>query len=203
MKVIGIIGGIAGGKTWVAQALGRWGAAVIEADRLGHAVLETAEVKRQLRQRWGEGVFGPDGQVDRAAVARRVFAPPPSGPEELAFLEGLTHPRIATRIRRRLGQLRKQGDVRVAVLDAPLLLKAGWDAFCDLLLFVEVPSDVREQRARERGWTRQEFQARQAAQTPLDLVRRRADVTIDNAGPPDRTLEQLETVWRSVVEMAR
>ena len=86
MKTIGIVGGIASGKSLVAaqlQALGAW---VVDADRLGHEVLEYPEVRDAIRDRWGDSVLGPDGRVDRAAVARRVFRDPEE-PSELRFLE--------------------------------------------------------------------------------------------------------------------
>lgn len=195
MRVIGIIGGIASGKTLVAQELRRCGAAIIQADRLGHAVLRIEAVRQAARARWGDEVIGPDGLVDRAAVARRVFAPPPAGPQELAVLESWTHPLIARRIERRLDRLRRQGKVRVVVLDAPVLLKAGWDRLCDALLFVDAPDAIRETRAVARGWTVEALRARQSAQPALSEGRRRADFTVDNGGTLADTRRRVKALW--------
>ena len=89
--------------------------------------------------------------------------------------------------------------VKVAVLDAPLILEAGWDKLCEKLVFVDAPPEVRLARALARGWNEEDFAARQAAQESLDLKRRRADVIIDNSGSPQRTEAQVEHFWHSLV----
>jgi dephospho-CoA kinase len=195
MIVIGVAGGVGSGKSMVSQRLGALGAAVLEADRVGHDVLREPEVKGAIRRRWGEGVFGPDGEVDRRRVASIVFAPPPEGPPELIYLEQLTHPRIGEHLRRSVDRIARQRQHPVLVLDAALLIEAGWDVLCDKILFVEAPRAVRLARARQRGWTRAEFEAREAAQAPLDHKRARADIVIDNSSTPEYTSRQLEPVW--------
>jgi len=196
--VVGITGGIACGKTFVAEQLRRLGAVVVDADGEGHVVLEMAEVRRALCDRWGAEVFKADGAVNRGAVARRVFAPPPEGPAARAFLEQLTHPHIRERVLRRLADVRARRRARVAVLDAPVLFEAGWDGLCDTILFVDAPADVRAARAEARGWSALELAAREAAQWPLECKRGRADVVIDNSGPAARTVAQVERFWRSL-----
>jgi dephospho-CoA kinase len=197
MIVIGITGGVASGKTFVAKQLERLGAVVLDADREGHYVLGLPDVRAALRERWGRAVFRSDGSVDRAAIARRVFARPPEGPPELAFLEALTHPHIRDRISRQLDDFRRQG-VPVVVLDAPLLLKAGWERFCDRILFVEASWESRLARVRGRGWDMSELQGREAAQWPLEVKRDRSDAVVDNSGPVERTIEQVERFWQSL-----
>ena len=91
------------------------------------------------------------------------------------------------------------GGVKIAVLDAPLILEAGWDKLCEKLVFVDCPGRGALARALGRGWNEEEFAARQAAQESLDLKRRRADVIIDNAGSPQRTAAQVEHFWHSLV----
>jgi dephospho-CoA kinase len=199
MLVIGIVGGIAGGKTLVTGQLRQLGAEVVEADRLGHAVLEEPEVRQALVERWGDEVLDEQGRIDRKAVARRVFGWTPLAAEELAFLERLTHPRIGVRLRRIVKEWASR-NVPVVVLDAPVLFEAGWDAFCDKIVFVETPRTVRQQRARQRGWTDDEFAAREAAQESLDEKRRRADWVIDNSRSPDDTFVQVREFWRSLAQ---
>jgi len=94
MKVIGILGGVAGGKSLVACELGRLGAGLLDADRAAHEVLRMPEIETAVRQRWGSAVFGADGRIDRARLAGIVFAGPPRGPRERRHLEQLTHPEI-------------------------------------------------------------------------------------------------------------
>src|SRR3972149_10543307 len=92
MKVIGVLGGGASGKSLVARELVRLGAGLLDADRAGHDVLRLPEIEAAARERWGEEIFGPDGRIDRARLGRVVFAGPPAGPCERKNLEQLTHP---------------------------------------------------------------------------------------------------------------
>jgi dephospho-CoA kinase len=94
ISLIGIVGGIASGKSLVAQTLESQGAEIISADALAHEVLQYELVKQEVRKCWGDEVFGPDGNVNRAALAKIVFAPPPDGPRELKHLEQLIHPKV-------------------------------------------------------------------------------------------------------------
>ncbi len=150
------------------------------------------------RQRWGEAVFDADGRIDRARLARIVFAGSPEGPPERRYLEQLTHPDIGRRLERQAEAMAAAG-TPAAVLDAPLLLEAGWEAFCDRLVLVDAPRETRLERALARGWTKEDFLAREGAQESLDHKRSRADVIIDNSGPAERTQAQVERFWRSLV----
>ncbi|NLF73571.1 MAG: dephospho-CoA kinase [Candidatus Anammoximicrobium sp.] len=197
MILIGILGGVASGKSAVSNRLKMLGAVVLDADRAGHEVLREPEVKEALRRRWGDAVFDAAGEVDRRKVAGIVFAETCRGREELAFLEQLTHPRIERRLRGQLEELSLRG-VRVAVLDAPVMLKAGWDRMCDGLVFVDTPRHVRLARARQRGWTEAVLAAREAAQEPLETKRRRAVTLIDNSSSWEHLHEQVDRFWRSV-----
>ncbi len=87
MKIIGLLGGVASGKSMVAEQLARCGAVVLNADNIGHEVLRQPKIEAAARKRWGEGVFGRDGRIDRNRLAEIVFASPPDGPRERAYLE--------------------------------------------------------------------------------------------------------------------
>jgi dephospho-CoA kinase len=198
MRIVGVVGGIASGKTIVATELERLGAVVLNADRAGHAVLDDQAVRQALVERWGRGVITPAGTVDRQAVARIVFAASAAGPKELEFLEALTHPRIRVLIERQIGQLAKRG-TRVAVLDAPVMLKAKWDQLCDEIVFVDAPREIRFVRGLARGWSEAEFDRREAAQTPLDVKRARAERVVDNSGSAATLRCQVGQLWRELV----
>lgn len=196
MHVIGIVGGVASGKSLVAEELRALGAVVLDADRAGHEALREPEVKEALRGRWGDSILDSDGQIDRRAVAKIVFAPTLEGARELAFLESVSHPRITARLADKLAELRKRGDIPAVVLDAALLFRGGWDKLCDQILFVDAPRDVRLARAVSRGWTPEHFAAREAAQELLDEKRRRSNVVIDNSGSAEETRERVREFWR-------
>ncbi len=198
MKIIGILGGVASGKSSVAVQLAQLGAGVLDADSAAHAVLRLPEVEEAARRRWGDAIFGADRHIDRWSLAKIVFLPPPKGPDERRYLEQLTHPEIGRIVQAEARRLAAAG-VAAAVLDAPLLLESGWDRFCDRLVFVDVPRQLRIARALARGWTKEEFAAREGAQESLDSKRARADVVVDNSGSPEETYRQLERFWRSLL----
>ncbi|MCH8045216.1 MAG: dephospho-CoA kinase [Planctomycetes bacterium] len=198
MQVIGIIGGVASGKSFVAQELKQLGAVVLDGDTLGHEVLRRPEVIEALRERWGDEVIVAGGRIDRSMVASIVFADSDEGRRELKFLEQLTHPKIGELLRRQLDELAAAGQAPVVVLDAAVMLKAGWDGRCDRIVFVDAPREVRLARARERGWSAEVFSAREAAQESLDAKRELADVVIDNSSSLELVQAQIEHLWQSL-----
>ena len=191
MFVIGLVGGVASGKSLVARQFQRCGAEVLDADRAGHAVLEQSDVRAFIRDRWGAAVFNSQDRVDRPALAKIVFAPPPEGPRELNYLEQITHPRIKIVLQQQMQELSARG-VAMVVLDAPVLFKAGWQDLCDLIVFVEAPQQVRQSRAAKRGWSAAQFAEREAAQELLTWKRSQAGAIIDNSGTPEATAAQVE-----------
>lgn len=180
--VWGVLGGIASGKSRVAELLAGPRGVVVDADRLAHEALDEPAVRERIRARFGPDVFRPGGGVDRARLSREVFG----DPEARAALEGWVHPRVRERIASALARARQEGARRV-VLDVPLLLENagqhGLLALCDRLVFVDAPAEVRERRAMAaRGWAAGELARREAAQLPLDEKRSRADHVIENDG---------------------
>jgi len=198
MQIIGVVGGVASGKSLVARQFEQLGAGVLGADAAGYEVLKMPEVEAAIERRFSRQVFGAEGHVDRARLAEIVFAPPPEGPRERATLEQLMHPRIGRALHGRAEALAKQA-CQVAVLDAPLLCEAGWDELCDKVVFVDAPRRLRQERAESRGWSKEDFTAREDVQKSLDHKRARADVVIDNTGSPESTQAQVERFWHSLV----
>jgi dephospho-CoA kinase len=112
---------------------------------------------------------------------------------EREFLEKLTHPRIQMRMQQELAKAQAADPPpKMVVLDAALLFEAGWENLCDRVLFVDAPRDIRLERAVSRGWSAEQFAAREAAQMPVDVKRRRSDLLIRNV----RTLEDIRNVVR-------
>ncbi|HEX5103151.1 MAG TPA: dephospho-CoA kinase [Pirellulaceae bacterium] len=191
MLTLGLVGGIASGKSVVADCFRDLGAVVLDADRAGHAVLREPDVIAALKARWGERILDASGQVSRREVAKIVFAR--EDDSERQFLEQLTHPRIQMRLQQELAKAQAAEEPpRVVVLDAALLFEAGWERLCDKIIFVDAPRDVRLERAVARGWSAEQFAAREAAQLPALEKRRRADLVIRNV----RTLENIRDVVR-------
>jgi len=197
MLLIGIVGGISSGKSAVAALFADCGAMVLDADKVGHDVLRRQEVISALVSRWGNQILDDSGQIRRPAVANIVFAPD-AKPIELEYLEQITHPPLEVVLLERLVELRAQG-VPAVVVDAALLVKAGWHRHCQKIVFVDVPRDLRWQRAAKRGWSEAQFNAREAAQGSLEERRRMADVIIDNSGSPEASRRQVEACWKEWV----
>jgi dephospho-CoA kinase len=198
MKIIGLYGGIASGKSVVAEQLAACGAEILNADKIAHEVLRRPEVEAAVRMRWGGAAFDGEGRIDRNRLAELVFAAPPDGPRNRKYLEELTHPEVIRIIKERLDVLGKSA-LPAAVIDAPLLAEAGLDKLCDKLIFVEAPSELRLQRAMARGWKKEDFAAREDAQKSLDFKRKRADVVIDNSGSPEQTQAQVRRLWQTLI----
>jgi dephospho-CoA kinase len=191
MLILGLVGGIASGKSLVAECLRDLGAAVLDADKAGHAVLREPGIINALVDRWGKGIFEAAGQISRRAVAKIVFAP--GNEAERRFLEQVTHPRIEALLKEELEYIRTSPKPPpVVVIDAALLFEAAWDKLCDKILFVDAPRDVRLERAVARGWSTEQFAAREAAQMPVQEKRERSHIVIRNV----RTLENLRDVLR-------
>ena len=201
--VIGVLGGIASGKSAAARLLAGPGGLVLSADEIAHEVLRSEEVRALVEEHFGREVLDAQGRPDRAALARLVFDPD-SGERARRLLEDWTHPRVRARILERLREARAAGVPRV-VLDVPLLLendaRHGWTRLCDFLVFVDVPLEERERRAqRTRGWPEGELGRRESLQLPLSQKQRRADFVLPNHG----SLEELEHgVTRILQRMAR
>jgi len=193
MKIIGIVGGIASGKTSAAQSFEQSGAVVLSADEIGHRVLQEAEIRQTAVERWGSKILDSSGQIDRKHLAAIVF----ENEEDLIFLEKLTHERIRNQISVALQQL-AQNHTAIVILDAPLLLEAGWAPLCDAIVFIESSLENREKRAAERGWTPEELARRESRQLSLQKKRASTSYTIHNDGTTAELQEEICRVWDSL-----
>jgi dephospho-CoA kinase len=191
--VVGLVGGIGAGKSRAAAAFAARGARVISGDALAHEALRQPGVRGAVVRRWGPGVLDERGDVDRRKLGALVFA----DEGERRALEAMVHPWIKGRIRAEVEAARADPAVRLVVLDAAIMLEAGWSALCDRLVFVDAPPDVRRRRvAAQRGWSAADLAAREAAQLPLTAKAAKADHTLDNSASPDDLDRQVDGLLR-------
>jgi phosphopantetheine adenylyltransferase/dephospho-CoA kinase len=192
--VLGLTGGIAAGKSTVARELARRGAHVIDADRLGHLAYEPGtRAHREVAAAFGPGVVAADGRIDRAALGARVFG----RPAELRRLTDIVWPEIRRLAEAELARLRRERRAAVVVLDAAVLLEAGWEDLCDEIWVVVVSRATALRRAVARGGLdAAAVEARIDAQLSNEARREHADVVLDNDGDEAALRAQLDAHWR-------
>jgi dephospho-CoA kinase len=198
--VIGLVGGVGSGKSFLARLLReRHPIQIVEGDPAGHQVLAEPAIKENLRTAFGDGVFTPGGEVDRRQVSRLVFG---SSPEQMAArqkLEKIVHPRITEILTRQVELARSQPGIEAVILDAALMLETGWRNLCDIVVFVDVPLEQRLKRVQAtRGWSREQLQLREESQFPLERKRKEAHDVVDNSGDVAVALSQLERIFSRI-----
>jgi len=195
MLVVGLTGNIGSGKSTVAQMLSERGATIIDADVLARRAVEagTAAYER-IVSRWGAEIVAPDGQLDRAALRRVVFA----DHEQLEELNQIVHPEVE-RLRNRLVEsARKRGD-RIVICDIPLLFERHMTDRVDRIILVDAHRAIRLERlVKDRGLRETEAMDMIAAQMPAELKRARADYVIDNDGTLTQLERRVQDVWSAV-----
>lgn len=193
MKVIGLTGGIASGKSTVARMLERLGADVIDADQLARQVVMPGEPAcDEIVSVFGREILQPDGSIDRQKLGRIVFA----DPEARKRLEEITHPAIGCRAEEMLAALRTAGR-DVVIYMAALLIEAGVTSRVDEVWVVYVDGETQLERLMGRdGMSRAEALARIGAQMPMEEKARRGVVVIDNSGDLAHTERQVAAAWK-------
>ena len=189
MRVIGLTGGIAAGKSTVADALRDAGAVVIDADKVGHqAYAPGTETHAALVDAFGQQIIASDGTIDRRTLGAIVFA----DPEQRVRLQAIVWPRMKEMLREQLAALAAAG-TEVAVVEAAVLIEADWLDLVDEVWVVQVPEEVAMQRLMARnGLSAQEAQARIRAQLSNAERARYAHVVIDNSGSVADARRQVE-----------
>lgn len=179
MRVIGLTGGIASGKSTVADIITGYGVPVIDADQLARdAVLPETPGLRQIAAAFGSEVLKDDGSLDRAVLAEKIF----SEPAARGILEAILHPLIKELAEKNLEELRRQG-VPAAFYMAPLLIEAGVTGRVDEVWVVYVDRETQLERIRRRdSLNRKDAEKRLAAQMAMDEKRRYGRIVIDNSG---------------------
>ena len=190
--VVGLTGGVAAGKSTVAAIFARLGARIIDADAIAHRVLDSHEMRDRLRGEFGDEALNDEGRPDRKKIGEIVFG----DPDALRRLTALVHPLTIEEMRSQL-RAAVRDKAPLVVIDAPLLIEADLDDWCDRILFVETDPERRTARAAgSRDWADDELHRREQSQKSLDEKRKLADAVIDNNGPREETLAQVERLYR-------
>ena len=196
--IIGLTGGIASGKSTVATTLQSWGAYVIDADKLGHrAYVKGTDAFHKVVAQFGEDIVGADGEVDRRALGAKVFGEGGS----LKQLTDIVWPAIYDMAAAEIKQSLDSNPNTVVVLEAAVLIEAGWQSLVDEIWVTTVdPSTAIERASARDGVDADAVQARIDAQLSNAERTAEAAVVIDNSADEPRLLAQLENHWKNLQE---
>lgn len=198
MKIIGLTGGIATGKSQVSSILSELGAMVIDADIVAREVVQKGlPAWQQLKDTFGEEYFLSNGELNRRKLGQLVF----SHPDELAKLNSITHPAIKAKIEERINDLKVQGYNGIVVVDAALLLEAGWETMVDQVWVVDAPMEKRIERIMKRdNLTRDQALSRINSQMSQQERIAKADKIIYNNSDIDSLREQVLRIWHETLK---
>ena len=196
MLTIGITGGIGSGKSTASQLLGELGAEVIDADKVGHKIyLPDTPAWREIVATFGAGVLAPDRTIDRAKLGPIVF----SEPDALRQLNAITHGKIFSYIQGQIDYMRDKQATRVVVVEAAILLEAGWRSLVDQLWVVVAEVDVVIARLQTyKHFTEEQARARIAAQLSNEERIAQADQVIRNNTDLSALRQAVEAAWQSL-----
>ena len=195
MKIIGLTGGISSGKSTVSQFLAELGAVIINADEIGHEAFKPdTELWHAVVSAFGKQIIASDGAIDREKLGAIVF----SNPEALARLNRLMHPRMRDMVKAQLEEYQRQ-EVSVVILEAPLLLEAGWTSLVDEIWVATAPKATVLKRLKERtGLSESESLARLRSQLPAKERLKHADVVIDTDCSLGELKARVKQLWQEL-----
>jgi dephospho-CoA kinase len=195
MKVIGLTGGIATGKSTVASMLRRLGAKIIDADELAREIVKPdREAWREIVEAFGHGILRKDRTLNREKLRKIVFADPRSR----KLLESITHPRIRALARERIEKLAAEG-AAVIIYEAPLLFENRVHLWLRPVILVASDSETQKRRLRERDrLSESEIRNHLGAQMPLEEKAKLADFVIENSGELKDLERQVREVWEKI-----
>ncbi len=191
-KVIGLTGGIGSGKSTVSQCLAELGAIILDADEVGHEAFKpNTEAWREVVATFGRQILTPSGEIDRKKLGEIVF----SNPEFLSQLNQIMHPRMYDLVKAQIEEYRRQG-VNVVVLEAAILIEAGWTSLVDEI-WITVASEptVLERLKKQRGLEEKQTLARIHSQLSTEEWVKNADVLINNDGDLDEVKVRVKELW--------
>ncbi len=199
MIKVGLTGGYASGKSFVATTLETLGCHLIYADKLGHAVLDPdGEAYKPALELFGPEILSPDGTINRKQLGALVFA----SPDLLEKLTALVHPAVFRLEEKLLAQIAAVDPSAIAVIEAAILIETGRYRFFDRIILTVCSRDAQIARGMTRdGLTREQVLARLSNQMSNEEKQRHADYVIDTEGPKAHTVEQIRKVLNHLKEL--
>ncbi|OHB60085.1 MAG: dephospho-CoA kinase [Planctomycetes bacterium RBG_13_46_10] len=194
--MIGILGGIASGKSTVAAEFAKLGCKVIDADKIVHDLLQKNVIKKKIIGLFGPGILNKAGNINHQKLAEVVFA----DSNKLSLLNNILHPVVLERTETLIKQYQRQGRIKAIVLDMPLLAEIGWTNRCDRLIFVDCERKRRIERAQKmKGLKKNQIKIRENFQISLDNKASIADNTIDNNSDFQALVRQVFDIFSYII----
>ncbi|KHE94005.1 MAG: dephospho-CoA kinase [Candidatus Scalindua rubra] len=192
IKVIGITGGIASGKSTIAEMLKSSGADLIDADKICHELINTKDIALEITKRWGSHLLDNHGKIKRDVLAEIVF----SDRKEVSALNRIVHPKAIKQIKSKIAELHAKTSTKAIVLDAALLVESNLIDICDIVLFVDTEKNRCKTRVlNSRNWPLDEIAKREKFQGLIPQKREISDVIINNNHSKEDTLNQVKDFW--------
>lgn len=200
VKIIGITGGVASGKSTVARMFKRLGAKVIDADNICHKLLKSTKIKDEICKIWGDVIKDNYGDINRDKLAAIVF----SNKENVEKLNLIIHPTVIRHIKKQIAKIKKEGTNSIIVIDAALLVETDLASICNTIIFVDTGIDIREERAQKtRHWQKMEITSREMLQISTEYKKQHAKFIINNNNSEDNTFKQVCELWNKLQNMAK
>ena len=194
-KIIGILGGIASGKSAVAAEFKKLGCAVIDADQIAHTFLENTEIKIEIRCAFGPEPFDPQGRVRTDKLAQIVFR----NQDNVSRINEIIHPPVIKQCDTLIKKIQANPEIQAIVLDIPLLLEVQWHKRCDKLIFVDCPLPLRLENAKKKGFlSEKQLKKRENFQISLDTKAEIADYIIQNNSDLSALAGQVARILASI-----
>jgi dephospho-CoA kinase len=194
--IIGILGGICSGKSSVAQEFAKLGCDVIDADRIVHELLDTAQIKKEVVNYFGPSILNSKGSINHNILANEAF----SSQEKLAQLNDIIHPLVLGRVEELIKQYNETLGVKAIVLDMPLLMEVGWEKKCDVLIFVACDYDERLKRAKKKALLdEKQLKVKENFQISLDKKIDIADNTVNNNSGFSALAKQVSDIFSYIM----
>lgn len=198
MKVIGLTGGIASGKSTVSEILSKLGAPVIDADKIAREVVEPGQKSLdEIADAFGSDILNDDGTINRKKLGSIVF----NDTAKLQKLNSITHPEIIRVIKERLKILRNKHIYKAVIIDAPMLFESGCDSLTDevWLVYVDLKTQLERLKARDNIDTAS-AKLRIMSQMPIEEKLKLSQKVIDNTGDFESLKRQVLMLWNDTVE---
>jgi len=194
--IIGILGGIASGKSTVARAFAELGCTVIDADAIAHTVLNDNVVREKITARFGRDILDSAGSIDHKKLAGIVF----TDSDKLAYLNEILHPLVLERVEAMIEQYGRQDQIKAIVLDMPLLVEVGWAKRCDKLIYVDCSLKTRIERAKKAGLDKNQLKIRENFQISLDNKQTLADNAVENNSDSLTLVRQVADIFSDMMD---